>query len=73
MEIFYTWTFEEREEFIEEMFRHYIQNANEEMTEGLYEIMFKSPFAIISIKGFLTSGSEVNSDSTVQKANELMV
>jgi hypothetical protein len=56
IDIFYTMGFEDRELFIEELFRRYIQNAPEEMTEGVYEILLSSPYAIVTVKGFLTAG-----------------
>lgn len=72
-DIFYTLNFEERELFIEELFRRYVQNAEEEMTEGIYEILLATPYAIITIKGFLTAGSVDKKKSKIQKANEKMV
>ncbi len=72
-DIFYTMDFDERELFIEELFRRYIQNSPEEMTEGIYEILLAPPFAIITVKGFLTSGTADGKKSKVQKANEMMV
>lgn len=66
-------TFEEKELFTEELFRRYLQNAEEEMTEEVYDLVLRSPYSIASIKGFFTASTVKKQPSSVQKANELMV
>ena len=54
-DIIFTFTYEERESFAQELFRRFIGNSTEKMTKGLFEKLLETPFTVIGLKGLLES------------------